>query len=225
MSNNKMLNIYLYTRYERFWHWLQTILIVLLLITGFETNGLFTLFGFDLAADIHNFVGLTWLIAFAFFIFWLFTTGEWRQYVPTTRKMFAVIRYYTYGIFRGESHPVPKRKDAKHNPLQRLVYLSLAAMLLPIQMVTGFLFWSYNSWEAWGLNWLSLYVIATIHLAGAFAILSFLVVHLYMITTGHTVFAHTRAMITGWEEVKEGTEIEDWEQKERKAPQPVSDTV
>jgi thiosulfate reductase cytochrome b subunit len=211
-----MVNIYLYTRYERFWHWLQTILILLLLITGFETNGVIKLFGFELAAEIHKFAGLTWLISFAFFVFWLFTTGEWRQYVPTTKRMFAVIRYYTYGIFRGEPHPVPKRKEAKHNPLQRLVYLSLAALLLPIQMATGFLFWSYNSWEAWGLGWLSLYVVATIHLAGGFAILSFLIVHLYMITTGHTIFAHTRAMITGWELVSEETEVEDWERKERR---------
>jgi hypothetical protein len=29
-------------------------------------------------------------------------------------------------------------------------------------------------------------------------------------------------MITGWEEVEEGTQIEDWEQKERKAPQAAS---
>jgi len=222
MIGKRMINIYLYTRYERFWHWLQTILIVLLLITGFETNGMFKLFGFKAAAEIHNFCGITWLIAFAFFVFWLFTTGEFKQYAPTTRKMFEVIRYYAYGIFRGESHPVPKRRDAKHNPLQRIVYLSLAAMLLPVQMVTGFLFWSYNSWAQWGLDWLSLYVVATIHLAGAFAVLSFLVVHLYMITTGHSIFAHTRAMITGWELVEEGTEIEEWEQKERKTPQPVS---
>ena len=55
----------------------------------------------------------------------------------------------------------------------------------------------------------------TLHLAGAFGILSFLVVHLYMITTGHTLFAHTRAMITGWEEVREDAEIEDWERKGR----------
>ena len=222
MTSNNMINIYLYTRYERFWHWMQTALILLLLVTGFELNGLFTLFGFKAAAEIHNFSGLTWLILFAFFVFWLFTTGEWRQYVPTTRKMLSVILYYTYGIFRGEPHPVPKRRDAKHNPLQRLVYLSLAAALLPVQMVTGFLYWGYNSWKDWGLGWLSLEVVAAIHLAGAFAILSFLIVHIYMITTGHTVFAHTRAMISGWELVQEGTKIEDWEQKKRKAPQPVT---
>ena len=221
MTICRLVNVYLYTRYERFWHWLQTSLILLLLITGFEVKGLFTLFGFKTAAEIHEYSGLTWLIAFGFFVFWLFTTGEWRQYVPTTRKMFVVVRYYTFGIFRGESHPVPKRRDAKHNPLQRLVYLSLAAVLLPVQMVTGFLYWGYNSWGDWGLGWLALNVVATIHLAGAFGILSFLVVHLYMITTGHTVFAHTRAMITGWEEVETGTEIEEWERKERREAKPV----
>lgn len=217
----KMVNIYLYTRYERFWHWLQSIIIILLLLTGFEIHGLFNWLGFEDAVGIHNFVGLSWLILFAFFVFWVITTGEWRQYAPTTRKMLAVVRYYSYGIFRGESHPVPKRKDAKHNPLQRLVYLSLAALLLPIQMATGFLYWGYNSWPSWGLEWLSLPAIAVVHMAGAFAILSFLVVHIYMTTTGHTLFAHIKAMITGWEEVDEKTQIEDWEKKQRKEPQTV----
>ena len=55
MTSNNMVNIYLYTRYERFWHWMQTALILLLLVTGFELNGLFTLFGFKAAAEIHNY--------------------------------------------------------------------------------------------------------------------------------------------------------------------------
>ncbi len=207
----KIVNMYLYTRYERFWHWLQTLLILILLLTGFELHGLYNAFGFKSAVDIHNVLGIAWLIAFAFFIFWVFTTGEWRQYIPTTRKMVQVIRYYLYGIFKGESHPVPKRKEAKHNPVQRLTYLILAAMLLPVQMLSGFLYWGYNSWDRWGVTWLNLEVVALIHTLGAFAILSFLIVHVYMITTGHTLFAHTRAMLTGWEEVEEGDQVEDWE--------------
>jgi len=211
----KMTNIYLYSRYERFWHWLQAILIAVLLLTGFEVHGALTLFGFDEAVEIHNTVGIAWLIAFAFFVFWVFTTGEWKQYIPTTKKMLLVVRYYAYGIFRGESHPVPKRKDAKHNPLQRLVYLSLAAILLPVQMISGILYWGYNSWAEWGIGNLALGPVALVHTAGAFAILSFLVVHLYMITTGHSVFAHTRAMITGWEEVEDDLPIEAWEKAQR----------
>ena len=211
----KMTNIYLYSRYERFWHWLQAILIAVLLLTGFEVHGALTLFGFDEAVEIHNTVGIAWLIAFAFFVFWVFTTGEWKQYIPTTKKMLLVVRYYAYGIFRGESHPVPKRKDAKHNPLQRLVYLSLAAIHLPVQMISGILYWGYNSWAEWGIGNLALGPVALVHTAGAFAILSFLVVHLYMITTGHSVFAHTRAMITGWEEVEDDLPIEAWEKAQR----------
>ncbi len=211
MAADNMNLIYLYSRYERFWHWFQAILIILLLITGFEVNGTWRLLGFQTAVSIHNYLGLTWLISFAFFVFWVFTTGEWRQYIPTTKKMLSVVRYYGYGIFKGEPHPVPKRKDAKHNPLQRLTYLGLAALLLPVQMATGFFYWGYNSWAEWGMPWLSLKAVALIHTAGAFAILQFLVIHLYMTTTGHTLFAHIRAMITGWEEVKEDVTIEDWE--------------
>ena len=205
-----MITTYLYSRYERFWHWLQMALIFLLLITGLEVHGLYSLMGFEQAVNIHNFVGITWLIAFAFFVFWVFTTGEWKHYIPTTKKLFAVMRYYGYGIFKGESHPVPKRKDAKHNPLQRLTYLGLAAILLPVQMITGVLYWTYNSWETWGLGFLSLKVVVFIHMAGAFFILSFVIVHVYMTTTGHSIFAHIKAMITGWEE------IEDWEKASRR---------
>jgi len=40
-------------------------------------------------------------------------------------------------------------------------------------------------------------------------------VHVYMITTGHSVTAHTKAMITGWEDVEEGVAIESWEHPAR----------
>jgi thiosulfate reductase cytochrome b subunit len=213
----KLINIYLYTRYERFWHWLQMALIFILLLTGFEIHGTYSLLGFERAAEVHNFVGITWLIAFAFFIFWVFTTGEWKQYIPTSRKMIQVIRYYSWGIFRGESHPVPKRRDAKHNPLQRIVYLQLAAFLLPVQMLSGLLYCGYNAWADWGLTGLSLAVVVFVHTAAAFAILSFVIVHVYMTTTGHTVTAHVRAMVTGWENVEE-EDVQEWEKHGDRQP-------
>ena len=110
--------------------------------------------------------------------------------------------FYAYGIFKGDAHPYPKKKHAKHNPLQRISYLGLSATLLPVQMVTGFLYWSYNSWEAWGLTFLNLQVIAFIHIIVAFAILQFVIVHVYMTTTGHTPLAHIKTMITGWEDLE-----------------------
>lgn len=217
MTDN-MRKIYLYTRFERFWHWTQSILIILLLITGLEVHGTYELLGFEQAVEVHNFVGLTWLILFVFILFWLATTGEWKQYIPTSRKLWAVVRYYSHGIFRGEPHPVQKSVGAKHNPLQRLTYLGITAVLLPFQMVTGLLYWLYNDWAALNLGFLDLGVMAVLHMLGAFAILTFLLVHIYMTTTGHTVTAHLAAMFSGWEEVDESYEVEEWEKRGDREP-------
>ncbi|GAB7023507.1 cytochrome b/b6 domain-containing protein [Salidesulfovibrio brasiliensis] len=213
MSEHKMKKIYLYSKFERFWHWVQSVLIILLLVTGFEVHGSFELLGFMKAVDIHNTIGLTWLILFVFIVFWMFVTHEYKQYIPTTKKLFEVAMYYSSGIFKGEPHPVQKSKNAKHNPMQRLTYLGLTAVLLPFQMVTGLLYWAYNDWADWGLGFLDLEVLALLHLIGGFAILIFLIVHVYMTTTGHTITAHIAAMFSGWEEVPEEETVPDWERK------------
>jgi thiosulfate reductase cytochrome b subunit len=209
-TENGEMVIYLYTRFERFWHWFQALLIVVMLVTGFELHGTYSLLGFETAHTVHIFTAWTWLVLFAFIIFWMIVTDEWRQYVPTFKKLVHVGVYYCSGIFKGEPHPVPKTSRTKHNPLQRLTYLGTVSFLVPFQIVTGFLYYYYNDWAAWGLNW-DLSVVALLHTAGAFAFLAFLIVHVYMTTTGHTVFAHTKAMISGWETVSEYCE---WEAKQ-----------
>ena len=201
MTTKNKKKLYLYTRFERFNHWFQALLIITLIVTGFEMHGTLALTGFEQAYTIHNFCGWTWLILFIFDVFWLMTTGEWKHYSPTFVKMMAVVRYYLVGIFKGDPHPVPKSERVKHNPLQRLTYLAIVSVLLPFQMITGFLYYYYNNWAAWGISW-GLGTMAFLHTLGAFAILSFLIMHVYMTTTGHSIFAHIKAMFTGWEEVE-----------------------
>ena len=82
-------------------------------------------------------------------------------------------------------------------------------------MGTGLLYYLYNDWAIWRWTLLDLRLLALIHLACAFAILAFVIVHVYMTTTGHTLTSHIAAMFSGWEEVEEG-EVADWEvQKKR----------
>jgi thiosulfate reductase cytochrome b subunit len=209
MEDKNITKIYLYTRFERLWHWLQGLMIICLIVTGLEVHGTYTFLGFQKAVDVHNFIGLSWLILFSFFVFWLLTTGEWKQYIPTTKKLFSVIGYYAWGIFQGKPHPVQKTKGAKHNPLQRLTYLGIAAMLLPLQMVTGLLYYLYNDIP----QIVSLSSLAAVHTLVALFLLNFLIIHVYMTTTGHSLFSHIAGMITGWEEVYETTKVEDWETK------------
>ncbi len=212
MTGKTLTKVYLYTRFERLWHWLQGLMIIVLLITGFEVHGTYTLMGFKTAVTLHNFVGLSWLVLFAFFVFWLLTTGEWKQYIPTTKKLFDVVWYYAFGIFKGQDHPVQKSKGAKHNPLQRITYLGISAMLLPIQMITGLLYYLYNMVPG-GMD---LAFLAIAHTLVAFLLVNFLIIHIYMTTTGHSLFGHITGMITGWEEIYETTRIQEWENKATK---------
>jgi thiosulfate reductase cytochrome b subunit len=204
--------VYLYTRFERFWHWLQGLMIIVLMVTGFEVHGTFKLMGFQTAVNVHNFVGLAWLVLFAFFVFWLLTTGEWKQYIPTTKKLFDVIFYYAFGIFKGHEHPVQKSVGAKHNPLQRLTYLGISAMLLPLQMTTGLIYYLYNFIP----GSISLSILAVVHTLLAFLLVNFLIIHVYMTTTGHSLFSHIACMISGWDEIYETTHIQEWENKATK---------
>ncbi len=193
--------IFLYKRYERFWHWSQAALIVFMLITGFEIHGSYRIFGFQRAADYHTYTAWTLLVLWAFTIFWQFTTGEWKQYIPTLEKVGAMIRYYIYGIFTNAPHPFRKTTVKKHNPLQRLAYLALLSAVSPIIWGSGLFYLFYAYWKNWGIDgWLSLEAVALTHTAGAFMMLTFFFVHVYLTTTGHTPFAHIKTMITGWEE-------------------------
>jgi len=129
--------IYIFKRFERFWHWSQAILIVVMGVTGFEIHGTYAWLGFAQAVDIHTTAAwiLIWLWVFA--IFWHFTTGEWKQYVPTTEKLLAMMRYYMTGIFRNAPHPFRQSSLHKHNPLQRLAYLFVKLVINPAIWVSG----------------------------------------------------------------------------------------
>ena len=193
-----------FSRFERFSHWTQAILIILLMITGFEVNGAYTLLGYERAADWHRFFAWILIALWVFIIFWNLVTGEWRQYIPTTNKLLAVIRYYTKGIFdKNVPHPYKKTRAAKHNPLQRLAYLSFNLAISPVIWVTGLLYMFYNDWPRLGIHGLTLGIVAGIHTAAAFAMLVFFIGHVYMITTGKRVLDQLRAMITGYDEVED----------------------
>ncbi|MEN9759738.1 MAG: hypothetical protein RL676_888 [Pseudomonadota bacterium] len=193
--------IYLYKRYERFWHWSQAALIIFMLISGFEIHGSYQLIGFELAVRLHSFAAILLIILWVFTLFWHFTTGEWRQYKPTLKKIDAMMMYYSHGIFLNAPNPYRKTAERKHNPLQRMTYLLLLTVVSPVIWVSGLLYLTWPFWrDAVMATSQSLETIATVHTAAAFMMLVFLIGHLYLVTTGHTPFAHIRSMLTGWEE-------------------------
>ena len=189
---------YIYRRFERFWHWNQALLILFLALTGFEIHSSYKLFGYENAVVMHNVAAWALLVLIIFAIFWHFVTGEWKQYIPTTKYIKAQIEYYITGIFRGAPHPTNKTVYNKFNPLQRLIYLGLKLFVIPVQVITGFIYLFYiypdNPVHTFDLS-----SVAVIHTFGAFALLSFVVAHVYLTTTGETPLSSIKAMMTGWE--------------------------
>jgi len=196
-----MSRVYLFKPFERFWHWSQALLVISMLVTGFEVHGTYRLFGFAKAVDYHTIAAWTLVGLWIFAIFWHLTTGEWKHYIPSTHNVVAIAKYYSSGIFKDEQHPFRPSLSNKHNPLQRLTYLAVLTLLSPLLWFTGWLYLFYASWAAWGLGGLRLEWIATAHTAGAFLMLAFLISHLYLSTTGHKLTSQIKAMVTGWEDL------------------------
>jgi thiosulfate reductase cytochrome b subunit len=195
---------YVYRRFERFWHWLQAALIIFLGVTGFEIHGSISFFGYEQAVRYHNFASISFLVLIVFAVFWHFTTGEWKQYLPTGKNLRAQLEYYVFGIFRNAPHPTKKTVLSKLNPLQKLVYAGLKALVIPVMVLTGLLslFYRYpQKYEVLSLNIDGLQVIATLHTIGAFLLVAFFIAHLYLISTGNTITSNLKAMITGYEEL------------------------
>jgi thiosulfate reductase cytochrome b subunit len=195
---------YVYRAFERFWHWAQASLIMLLGVTGFEIHGSLHFFGYRQAVALHNTVAISFLVLIAFAIFWHVTTGEWRQYLPTREHLRAQVNYYIFGIFRGSPHPTKRRVLSKLNPLQKLVYAVLKVLVIPVMGITGLLYMFYRypqRYEVISLNVSGLKAIALVHTLGAFALVCYFIAHLYLITTGSTVTSNLKAMITGYEEL------------------------
>lgn len=208
---------YVYKGFERFWHWSQAALILFLALTGFEIHGSLSFFGFEPAVAYHSAAALILLVLVAFAIFWHLTTGEWRQYVPTLENLREQALFYASGIFRGAPHPTRKSAARKLNPLQRLVYLGLKVLVIPVVATTGVLYLLYRYPQRHGieaLNVRGLEAIAVLHTAGAFFLVAFLVGHVYLITTGHTLSSNLKAMITGWEDLEPEPEPQPFDRAE-----------
>lgn len=196
--------VYMYSTYERTWHWLQALAILLLLVTGIEIH--VTRVGvidFALAVRIHNIVGFVVLANAVFAAFYHLASGEIRQYMPRPQGFFGQAitqaRFYLSGIFRGEEHPFEKIPGRKLNPLQQVTYLGILNVLLPLQILTGVLIWGAQRWPAVDGMLGGLVFLAPLHAFGAWMFAAFLLMHVYLTTTGPTPLANIQAMAIGWE--------------------------
>jgi thiosulfate reductase cytochrome b subunit len=156
------------------------------------------------AITLHNYIGL---IVVANYFIWLgfyFSTGKIRIYVPDFPRLIPQIitqvRYYGYGIFKGDPNPHAMTSQNKFNPLQQQAYLAIMIFILPAQIITGIFLWRIAGYEEY-INLLGgIKIIDTVHVLLFFFFISFIIVHCYLSTLGSSMLAHFKAMVTGYEE-------------------------
>ena len=196
----------LYSLHERVWHWIQAAALVLLVLTGFALHDpdRFGIFGaMARALSWHTWIAAA-LIANAFLgLFYHFTAEKYHHFLPRmddfTGAAVQQARFYLYGIFKGEVHPLETDPRRKLNSLQKITYLALLNILLPYQILTGVLMWGADRWPQLFDRVGGLWLLAPAHTLGSYLFLAFLIGHIYLATIGPSPWSHLRAMTVGQE--------------------------
>ncbi|MCJ2377384.1 cytochrome b/b6 domain-containing protein [Vibrio sp. ZSDZ34] len=189
-------SVVIFKRFERLWHWTQALLVLALIVTGLELHDIIHIVGFKQSSNLHHWAGFIWVVVVVLILTWILTTGEWKQFKPSTIGVDRTLRFYLYGIFVGEPHSHHMSAQSKFNPLQRLAYLGLLFVLVPLQILTGLVFFFFPELREAGVIE-QIGGIATLHTLIAYIMISFLIVHLYLITLGEKLSSHLKAMVTG----------------------------
>lgn len=205
MSQNENM-LYVHPVPVRVWHWINAAGFVLLICTGIqiryaEAINLMTL---NHAITLHNYIGLIVVANYFIWLVYYLGSGKIRVYIPDFRdvipQMIKQLRYYGYGIFKGDPNPHVMTPQNKFNPLQQQAYLVIMIFIVPAQIITGIYLWQIAGYEEYIILLGGIKIIDTIHVILSFFFISFIIIHCYLSTLGSSPFAHFKSMITGYEE-------------------------
>ncbi len=201
-----MKKTYLHPLPLRVWHWVNALIVTLLLATGIRLRaaGIPDLPPHSTALLIHRYLGWALVASFVFWLIYCLASGHLgRQYTLRRRDIkgiFGQTRFYLWSIFKGVENPFRPSPDDKFNPLQKLAYGGVMCIVTPVLVVTGLLFSDVATVRKYVLLWNIAKLLDAIHVIGAYLFCFYLVVHVYMATLGKTPFSHIKAMIVGYEE-------------------------
>ncbi len=199
--------MYLYPKWLRAWHVINALLFLILIVTGLsmqytaKENPLYVV-GFAKAVKWHNFAAMLLTINYILFVTGnLFTKNG--KYYRIGRKHFLMdlgkqLRYYSWGMFKGEKHPFPVTEESKFNPLQKLSYVLAMYIALPLLIISGIglLFPEITINKFFGVSGLILTDI--LHITMGFFLSIFMVIHIYTCTLGSSPTSLFWGMISGY---------------------------
>ncbi len=208
-----MKKLYLYPLWVRVWHWTNAALYLALIITGISMHYAGAenwLVPFDKARLIHNTAGIFLTLMYLFFLSGNLFFGNGKHYIIKLKglpqRLIKQTRYYLYGIFKGEPHPYHAGETLKFNPLQQITYVAIMYLFTPFLVVSGLMliFPETAPPTIFGVG--GVWPVAILHTVIAYFLTLFMFGHIYLGTTGSTIGANFKSMISGWETADEQSE-------------------
>jgi len=196
----KAENGYKHTLITRLLHAVNMIAMVILILTGFYIYAplSFNIFpNMDVARFLHFIFMYAILATMLFKLYYSIVIGDFKNLLFTyqdLKDLPGVIRYYVFGIFKKKV----RKKTGKYNAGQKLLY-TVWPILMLFQAVTGFAMYFPETFSGFiyffgGLNHFKAW-----HAIGAWVFTITTVAHIYLGTTGNTVFDFFKQMVTGYE--------------------------
>lgn len=183
-------------------HWTNALFFLVLISTGFSIHSPAAVLALPLEFSVsaHNITGVLLIANFTAFLLYAVVSGEIKQYIPAPSGLFGrlvkQLSYYLYGIFTGAEKPYHTTAESRLNPVQQFTYLLAYCLGVPVLICSGLLL-MIPDLAVLLLPETSTRLLATAHYLLAVGYLAFLMLHVYMITTGTRVFSLLKGMITG----------------------------
>jgi len=207
-----MQEIYVHPLPVRVWHWTNACGFIAMILTGIQIRyvGMIDVISFRTAVVVHNAIGFVLIANFFIWLLFYLLTDKIKVYHPELsplrhfRASFRQLKYYGYGIFRGDPNPHHVSVYHKFNAMQSMTYQVIMMLLVPLQFFTGILLWNVQRFSAVIELLGGVRVVDTAHVLTFIFFTGFIFIHPYLASLGHTRTAHFKAMITGYEEIEEG---------------------
>lgn len=197
-------NYYHYPAWVRLWHLINAVLCIILMITGLQMGIFDPVTGpaekYQGWVTLHNVCGIILTVSYLGFFFGNLFTGNGKHYrlrlKGSTTRLWKQLRFYSYGMFKGEENPFPVDSERKFNPLQKITYAGAMYLIVPLLIITGWimmypgflidLFPGFNVYEFNDI----------LHIVMAVVISLFMLLHLAVSIAGRNL----RSILSGWKE-------------------------
>jgi len=204
--------MFLYPIWVRLWHLVNAILILILIFTGItiyypEKESSFFIMDLSKATVWHDVSAKILIISYLGFLAGNIFTDNGKHYRIGEKSFLSALlkqlRYYLYGKFKHEINPYPATMENKFNPLQKLTYIIIMYIALPIIIISGVGLMLPDTVieKIFGAD--GYFLLDIMHIIMAAIISLFLIIHIYLGVIASKPTAGLRGIITGYSESEE----------------------